>query len=536
MRHQRKLQGQNSSRMAQQPQTTLNPHPSMAHLWRPALSIAMPPLLSPSVLGGGPPKKQSQPARQATDEPNNVGKILQPMPQLFPPQPPQGMPKDAPVQLDIPETMQEWLRSLCSFVCGCVAIFSIVGILVSLCLLVVNELVPNAGSCPSHHLACGEQERSSNPEVRKQILICFMFFSFCFPISASLCMGHCICLNCCQVEDSLCTHCLSRLTNSLEGCKKRLGRCFGQVWAAVPRCRRRVEKIQPSSVGAAQVGVAFDSVVALPRQLGWDLESERPARQRRNVLDAILQRRGKAQPAHWSHAHDINRDFLDIVELDPLNGEGAAVAQVVLKDPTWHSPPHVLRVVRIEHGQAWQVYSDRKLQLTSRSALHGFDNLARLNPPPATTQLLPQEVRKDLDASVNEQMLLVGTTQERAWLAAKQGQVPTENDSHRRDIVSGLGGGSLFCEDGFLAHEQASDDGYAAAGLDAPWAVLICRVLLARPIRHSDQRFGPRFLRDWESGRYGSIVLDGKVGGRREFLLPKELASGAYPEYMMILQ
>lgn len=524
--------------MAQQQQTHLNPHPSMAHLWRPALSIAMPPLLPPSVLVGGPPKKQSQPARQAADGTNSAGKILQPMPQLFPPQPAQGQPKDVPPQLDVPETMQDWLRSLWSFVCGCFSIFSVVGLLSSLCLLVVNELVPNAASCPSQHLACGEQDGSANPEVRRNILIGFICFALCFPISASLCQGHCICLNCCPMDDDQFTRGLSRVKDSLEGCKKRLGKSFGQVWAAVPRCCRRVDKIQPShsSVGAAQVGAAFDSVVAVPRQLGWDLESERPGRQRRNILDTILQRRGKAQPEHWSHAHDINRDFLDIVELDPLTGEGAAVAQLVLNDPTWHCPPHVLRVVRIEHGQAWQIYSDRKRQLSAKSAWHGFDMLARLKPPPVTTQLLPQEVKKDLDASVNEQMLLVGTTQECAWLTAEQGRVPTVNDSHRRDVVSGLGGGSLFCEAGFVAHEQASDAGYATAGLDAPWAVLVCRVLLARPIRHSDQSFGPRFLRDWESGRYGSIVLDEKVGDRREFFIPKELACGAYPEYIMILQ
>eukprot|EP00930_Biecheleria_cincta_P013603 TRINITY_DN12043_c0_g1_i1.p1 TRINITY_DN12043_c0_g1~~TRINITY_DN12043_c0_g1_i1.p1 ORF type:complete len:524 (+),score=84.94 TRINITY_DN12043_c0_g1_i1:92-1663(+) len=523
--------------MAQQ-HANLNPHPSMGHLWRPALSVTMPPLLPPSVLVGGPPKKQSPPGIQAAEGPKCAGNILQPMPQLFPPASAYGQPRDLHVQLDIPETASDWLRSMSSLMCGCVSLLSFIGILVCLCLLLVSELVPTAVSCPSKHTACNEQHLNANPGSQKQILICLISFALCLPVSASLCQGHCICLNCCPTEAGRFIHCLSRVADCVEDCRKRLGRWFGQFRAAAPKCCRQVNKIQPSDeiAGAAQVGAAFDSVVAVPGALrSWDVGSEKPSRQRRNILDTILQRRGKARPDHWSHAHSINSDFLEFVELDPLTCEGAAVAQLVLKDPTWYCPPHVLRVVRIEHGQAWQAYSDRKHQLAAKSVWHGLEMLAQVKPPPATAQLLPQQVN-NLDAGVNEQMLLLGTTQECAWLAAEHGRVPSLNDSPRRDVVSALGGGSLFCEAGFVAHEQASDAGYSAAGLDAPWAVLACRVLLARPLRHSDQAFGPRHLRDWESGRYGCIMLDEMLKGRREFLLPKEIASGAYPEYIIILQ
>eukprot|EP00930_Biecheleria_cincta_P019201 TRINITY_DN14718_c0_g1_i1.p1 TRINITY_DN14718_c0_g1~~TRINITY_DN14718_c0_g1_i1.p1 ORF type:complete len:515 (+),score=61.32 TRINITY_DN14718_c0_g1_i1:123-1667(+) len=514
--------------MARQPRQQ---HPtSCSHLFHPALSVTLPPVLAPAVLArNADAPDTSAPVSQALQDSSCDSKILLTLPKVPPPMFSRKQLKHAIHAGRMPRTMEEWCRAIFSFLCGILSIASLAGLLNCTGWLLVFEFAPGAGQCRTRHPACYEQKGKADPGLQRMLLIGMVASITCLPIATMFWYGYCICLNCRSVQRGQLDMWVKRMVSRLADCKERLYRLLGQ------RCR--TTKTSPSeflTLGGRQVGAVFDSVVA--NACSWNLAVEQQGHERRNILDTVLQRGVDVRPRHWNHADDLSMDFMELVELDPLTGEGAAVAQLVLKDPTWHCPPHVLRVVRIEHGQAWHSYSERKRQLRASMAWRGFEMPLQCKPPLATVQLLPPEVKQDLDASVNEQMLLVGTTHEHAWVAAQNGQAPLILDSIHRDILFGLGGGALFCESGFMAHEQAADAGYAKAGSGIHWAALACRVLVGRTIGLSSRAIGTRLHRDWESGSYGSIVFHGELSSRREFLLPKEAVSGAYPEYLLIFK
>ncbi|CAJ1341605.1 unnamed protein product [Effrenium voratum] len=420
------------------------------------------------------------------------GQILQAMPWFLANQ------DDSELPFLLPHDWSQDCLELLSCSCGALLVLAFLGIITSLVMMIFNEVMPFI--CPSHHVQCRLRELTPNESSRRVNVSIFLLCSITLPIAMAACQSHCMCLRVFLREGGLWPWLKGRRDAVLRRC--------AAAPSALRRCCWRPSKsrVQPGESRELQrcFGVHQDFDVILPS----------------NNFKGIPGLGKKLSPGFPKHWHHTVPDFHETVELSTIEGQGAEIARLVLDDPTWHQPPRCERVLRIESSGAWVAYCSRKAQLR-REAL-------------APVPVGPAPEWADLDASVNEQFLLYGTTLHAARLAEFSGQVPGTPDCQRHVLLRRLGGGSQFCETGFMAHEQATEAGYNKDSLDSPWVVLVCRVLLGRPLCHHGQRVGPRLHRDWESGKYGSILL--QLDGRREYLLPPEVAEGAYPEFLLILR
>eukprot|EP00931_Biecheleriopsis_adriatica_P007461 TRINITY_DN108741_c0_g1_i1.p1 TRINITY_DN108741_c0_g1~~TRINITY_DN108741_c0_g1_i1.p1 ORF type:complete len:545 (-),score=76.60 TRINITY_DN108741_c0_g1_i1:56-1690(-) len=479
------------------------------------------------------------------------GSILQPLPRIL------GTHNAEPGSTD---TLGDLILEVLALICGFLAVLCVVGMLVTFLVPLFRELQPSL--CPVHHVECSEKLRLADPRDNAHYVLGFFLCAVMCPVSLAFCAGNCICCHMCFVPEEAQRR-LERigkffrqkwnwLRSSAQGCASHLRHLPGRLTGC---CRRKARRISPDELSNSkkrrcfEEDQGFDSPIGIVPTKPNTREPKEPCMapiieqddlEQQAISKMTLQRAWRqgvstAPPRYWSQAGGKEDRFKNIVELDPLEGEGAEIAKLVLSDETWHCPPECVKVLRIEHSAKWGAYITRKTQLLSKISWAGFD-APRCDPAPVTQSKLPAGLLEGLDSRVNEQVLLFGTTMELADLA-EQGKIPQtpENEKYSFAIAPHLSGGSQFCESGFVAHEQAVDAGYMQPSQDSTWAVLVCRVLLGKPLHHTGLNISSRLCRDWESGRYGCIVFDDRVG-RREFLLMPDSITQAYPEYIVVLR
>ncbi|CAE7248056.1 MSH6 [Symbiodinium pilosum] len=448
------------------------------------------------------------------DPVSSPGKLLQAMPRFLQTTSQEDGP-DLPIILPMESSGQQCLDVL-TCICAVLAVVCFCGIIVCVVMLIFNEAMPFA--CPSHHVVCQLLEHSANPQFRATVLSVFTLCVVCLPLALASCQGQCMCLQVVFRDGGL----VSQAKRCRDACFKRLAAAPSDIARRVRSLRslkKPSSRVHPSQEGPRQLPTVcfgaqdFSNFAIVPVP-----QLSRMGHKTKQVAEGF--------PRRWCQMATL--PCREVVELSPFEGEGAEVAALVLKDATWHQPPRCEQVLRVQNSSAWAAYNTRKAQLLSRRSWSGEDDV------PLTALDRLNFCADELDSRLNEQFLLCGTTVELAEYAQTTGEVVASPECPRHQLQS-LGGGVHFCSEGFIAHEQATDAGYSRDGLESAWAVLVCRVLVGRPLRHSGRRGGPRLHRDWESGRFGSLLL-GDNTCRTEIFIPMDAISSVYPEYVIILR
>lgn len=413
-----------------------------------------------------------------------------------------------------PEDKHQDCLSAISCACAVLVVLSLLGTGTCIVMLIFNEVLPRF--CPAHHVECLRLEWPANPYFRTWLLLFFLGFIILLPMAIASCQSNCVCLMAFLHEDGWWFHCKRRTWALVRSCVsaavelKRLRRCCCccRRSASLARVQPGESRTAPKGLHrafGAETGADFGNLMIVPVPPPIPKKPATPG-----------------FPRRWCHT--AAPKFHEAVELN-IDGEGGEVARLVLNDSTWHIPPRCERVIRLESSDAWSSY----LALRRREAGREREREADGDRYGGVEHL-----GEELDPRANEQILFYGTTVEVAEQVQLDAQVPDTPDCPRHVLLRRLGGGAQFCDRGFWAHEQAVEAGYNKERLDAPWAVLVCRVVLGRSLVHSGQHAGPRLQREWGTGRWSSILI--KRDGHREFLLPPDVRNAAYPEYVVILR